>query len=68
MWLVTGNLLTVWWRMLSLGLRLQQPLAFRLWLLKNCLSASQLGTAKENMTLKDELPMLLGAQYATGEE
>ena len=26
--LATGNLLTVWWKMPSLGLRLQQPLAF----------------------------------------
>ena len=37
-WLATGSLVTVWWRMLSLGPRL--PLAFRLWLLPTCLSAS----------------------------
>ena len=37
MWLVTGSLLTVWWRMPSLGPRL--PLAFQLWLLPTCLSA-----------------------------
>ena len=37
-WLATGSLLTVWWRMPSLGPRL--PLAFCLWLLPACLSAS----------------------------
>ena len=31
-WLAAGNLLTVWWKMLSLEPRLQQPLAFWLWL------------------------------------
>ena len=36
-WLATGSLFTVWWKMLSLGLRL--PLAFWLWLLPTCLSA-----------------------------
>ena len=40
MWLATENLLTVWWKMQSLGLRLQQPLAFWLWLSQACLSAS----------------------------
>ena len=38
MWLADGGLLTVWWRMLSLGPRL--PLAFWLWLSPACLSAS----------------------------
>ena len=37
-WLVIGNLLTFWWRM-----RLQQHLAFCLWLLQACLSASSAG-------------------------
>ena len=32
MWLETGNLLTVWWKMPSLGPRLHQPLAFPFWL------------------------------------
>ena len=40
-WLATGSLLTVWWSMASLGLRL--PLAFRLWLFPACLSASDAG-------------------------
>ena len=40
-WLVTGSLLTVWWRMLSLGPRL--PLAFWLWLLPACLSGGGRG-------------------------
>ena len=40
-WLATGSLLTVWWRMPSLRLRL--PLAFRLRLLHTCLSASSRG-------------------------
>ena len=35
------SLLTVWWKMPSLGLRLQQPLAFWFWLLQACLSASR---------------------------
>ena len=39
-WLAAGSRLTVWWKMLSLGLRLQHPLAFQLWLLQACLSAS----------------------------
>ena len=39
MWLAAWSLLTVWWKMLSLELRLQQPLAFRFWLLQACLSA-----------------------------
>ena len=47
-WLATGRLLTVWWRMQSLGPRLQQTLAFRLWLLPAgsgcCLPASSRGT------------------------
>ena len=41
---LVGNwerLLTIWWRMPSLGLRL--PLAFRLWLARTCLSASGRG-------------------------
>ena len=37
-WSATGNLLTVWWRMPSLGPRL--PLAFQLWLSPACLSSS----------------------------
>ena len=37
-WLAIGSLLTVWWRMPFLRLRL--PLAFRLWLLYACLSTS----------------------------
>ena len=40
-WLAAGSLLTVWWRMPSLRLRL--PLAFRLRLLHACLSASSRG-------------------------
>ena len=39
-WLATGSLLTVWWKMQSLGLRLKQPLASWIWLLHACLSAS----------------------------
>ena len=39
--LVTGSLLTVWWRMPSLGPKL--PLAFQLWLSPGCLSASSGG-------------------------
>ena len=42
-WLVTGSLLTVWWRVPSLGPRL--PLAFWLWLSPTCLSASGWGGA-----------------------
>ena len=38
-WLAACSLLTVSWRMLSLGLRL--PLAFQLWLSATCLSASR---------------------------
>ena len=45
MWLATGSLLTVWWKMLSLGPRLRQPLAFWLWLWHACLSASGGGGA-----------------------
>ena len=37
-WLATGSLLTVWWRVPSLGPRF--PLTFQLWLLPACLSAS----------------------------
>ena len=40
-WLATGSLLTVWWRMPSLGPRL--PLGFQLWLSPTCLSASSCG-------------------------
>ena len=40
-WLATGNLPTVWWRVLSLGPRL--PLAFWLWLSATCLSDSGRG-------------------------
>ena len=40
-WLATGNLLTVWWEIQSLGLRLQQPFAFWLWVLSAWLSASR---------------------------
>ena len=39
--LATGNLLTVWWRMTSLGPRL--PFAFQLWLSPACLSTSSRG-------------------------
>ena len=42
-WLATGGLLTVWWRMPSLGQRL--PLSLQLWLLPACLSASGRGWA-----------------------
>ena len=42
-WLATGGLLTVWWRMPALGLRL--PLALQLWLSSTCLSASGGGWA-----------------------
>ena len=31
-WLAAGSLFTVWWKMPSMGLRWQQPLAFQLWL------------------------------------
>ena len=41
--LATGSLLTVWWKMLSLGPRL--PLAFWLWLSSACLFASGGGWA-----------------------
>ena len=41
--LAAGSLLTVWWKMWSLGLRLQQPIAFQLWLLLACLSDSREG-------------------------
>ena len=45
-WLVVaGSLLTVWWKMQSLELGLQQPLAFTLWLSQACLSASGWGGA-----------------------
>ena len=44
-WLAAGSLLTVWWKVPSLGFRLQQPLAFQLWLSKACLSASGRGGA-----------------------
>ena len=43
MWLATGRLLIVWWEMLSLGSRLQQPLALLLQLLHAGLSASRSG-------------------------
>ena len=39
-WLATGNLFRVWWKMQSLGLRLQHPLVFWLWLSHTCLFAS----------------------------
>ena len=42
-WLATGTLLTVWWRMPSLGPRLS--LTFWLWLPHSCLSASGGGWA-----------------------
>src|SRR5574337_21713 len=42
-WLATGSLLIVWWRMPSLGPRSSLPLAFWLWLLPACLSASGAG-------------------------
>ena len=44
MWLASRSLLTVWWRMPSLGLRL--PLAFQLWLSSACLSASGRGVGR----------------------
>ena len=44
-WLAAGSLLTVWWKRPSLGLRLQQPLAFWLQLLQACLSISRWGRA-----------------------
>ena len=40
-WLATGGLLTVWWRMLSLGPRL--PFSLKLWLSLACFSASGSG-------------------------
>ena len=40
MWLATGRLVTVWWKMPSLGPRLQQPLTFWVWLSLTCLSSS----------------------------
>ena len=36
MWLATVTLLTVWWKMLSLGSRLQEPLAFILVSVPGC--------------------------------
>ena len=42
-WLATGSLLTVYWMMSSLWLRLQQPLAFWLLLSDTCLSDSGVG-------------------------
>ena len=39
-WLATGSLFRVWWKMQSLGLRLQHPLVFWLWLSHTCLFAS----------------------------
>ena len=38
--LATGSLLTVWWKLQSLGPRGQQPLALWLWLSHSCLSGS----------------------------
>ena len=43
MWLVTGFPLTAWWEKWSLGLRLQRPLAFCLWLSCTYHSASSVG-------------------------
>ena len=40
-WLTTGSLLTVWCEMRSLGLTLQWPFDFQLWLWHTCLSASR---------------------------
>ena len=40
------SLLTVLWKMPSLGLGLQQPLAFQLWLSQVCLSAPGVGRGK----------------------
>ena len=42
-WLANGSLFKVWWKMRCLGPRLQQPLAFWLWLSQGCLSASREG-------------------------
>ena len=41
--LANGSLLTVWWKMWSLGPRLQQSFAFQLWLSEACISASREG-------------------------
>ena len=40
-WVATSDLLTAWWQMPSLGSRLRPPLAFCVWLLYICLSASE---------------------------
>ena len=49
-WLAARSLLTVWWKMPSLELRLQQPLAFQLWLSHACLSASGEGGHERQLT------------------
>ena len=41
--LANGSLFKVWWKMWCLGPRLQQALAFHLWLSQACLSASREG-------------------------
>ena len=51
MWVAAGNLLTVCWKMPSLRLRLQQLLAFWLWLSQACLSASGRGGAGTQLAL-----------------
>ena len=54
-WLEPGSLLTVWWRMLVSGVRLQQPLAFWLWLWHACLCVSGWGEGP----VHSQLPLLL---------
>ena len=51
MWVAAGNLLTVCWKMPSLRLRVQQLLAFWLWLSQACLSASGRGGAGTQLAL-----------------
>ena len=53
-WLATGSLLTVWWKMWFLGLRVQQPLAFRLWLSLARFSAS----GEEELLYSSQLALL----------
>ena len=50
-WVEAGSLLTVYWKMPSLRLRLPQPLAFWLWLSQACLSASGLGGVSTQLAL-----------------
>ena len=60
-WLATGSLLTVWWRLLSLGPRLEQPLAFWLWLSHACLSAS--GAEGGVCTMRANSPLVFAQPF-----